>query len=206
MIIERLEVGLFAENCYIVACEKSLEGVIIDPGDESDRILFKVNELKIDVKYILITHAHLDHVKELPSIKAKIDVPVMMHPQDFFLLQNLPAQAAAFGLSVSQIPTIDRELNEGDEISFGEETFNVLHTPGQSPGSVSFVGNGVAFVGDVLFMGSIGRTDLPGGNYDTLIQSIKSRLFPLGDETIIYPGHGPPTTLGQEKRTNPFLI
>jgi glyoxylase-like metal-dependent hydrolase (beta-lactamase superfamily II) len=206
MIIEKLEVGAFAENCYIVGCEKTLEGVVIDPGDEIPRILSKINEIALEVKYIFLTHAHLDHVKELNALKEEITVPVFMHAADDFLLENLPAQAATFGLSISGIPKVDKYVKEGDSIDFGQQSFKVLHTPGHSPGSVSYVSPGAAFVGDVLFAGSIGRTDLPGGDYDTLINSIKTKLYSLGDETIIYPGHGPHTTLSREKQSNPFLI
>jgi glyoxylase-like metal-dependent hydrolase (beta-lactamase superfamily II) len=129
-----------------------------------------------------------------------------MHRADQFLLESLPAQAAAFGLSTSGIPQVDQYIAEGENLKFGKVQFEVYFTPGHSPGSITFAANGVAFVGDVLFAGSIGRTDLPGGDFETLIQSIKSKLFPLGDDTLVYPGHGPSTTIGDEKRTNPFLI
>ena len=162
--------------------------------------------LKFEIKYILITHAHLDHVKELGTLKNEIDVPVLMHRDDQFLLDGLPMQASAFGMSVSSIPKIDQYIKEGDTVEFGKKKFEVLHTPGHSPGNVSFITQEVAFVGDVLFSGSIGRTDLPGGDFDILIQSIKTKLFPLGDDTVIYSGHGPATTIKKEKQTNPFLI
>ena len=135
MFIETLEVGPFAENCYVVGCEATKEGVIIDPGDEIDRILEKVAALKLEIKYILITHAHLDHVKELGTLKNEIDVPVLMHRDDQFLLDGLPMQASAFGMSVSDIPKIDKYISEGDNIQFGNKSFGVLHTPGHSPGN-----------------------------------------------------------------------
>ncbi|MFQ5823627.1 MAG: MBL fold metallo-hydrolase [bacterium] len=206
MIIEKLEVGAFAENCYIVGCENTHQGVVIDPGDEIHRILSKINDMKLDIRYFLLTHAHLDHVKELKALKDEIKVPILMHSADGFLLESLPTQAAAFGLSFSGIPKVDKYVTEGDSIEFGQLQFDVLHTPGHSPGSVTYASTGVAFVGDVLFMGSIGRTDLPGGDYDTLLNSIKTKLFPLGDDIIIYPGHGPQTNIGQEKLSNPFLV
>lgn len=206
MFIETLEVGPFAENCYVVGCEATNEGVIIDPGDEIDRILEKVATLKLEIKYILITHAHLDHVKELSTLKNEIDVPVLMHRDDQFLLDGLPMQASAFGMTVAAIPKIDKYIAEGDTIQFGDIIFRVLHTPGHSPGNVSFVTREAAFVGDVLFSGSIGRTDLPGGDFALLIQSIKTKLYPLGDDIVIYSGHGPATTIKKEKETNPFLI
>lgn len=206
MLIDIVEVGAFSENCYIVGCEETHEGVVIDPGDEIYRILRRIQQMNLSIKNILLTHAHLDHVKELNSLKSEISVPVLMHPSDQFLLDNLPAQAAAFGLTTSGKPEVDRNINEGEVVKFGQLKFEVLHTPGHSPGSVSYVSTGVAFVGDVLFSGSIGRTDLPGGDFDLLINSIKTKLLPLGDDIIVYPGHGPPTTLGQEKQTNPFLV
>lgn len=205
LIIERLEVGAFAENCYVVGCPSTLEGVVFDPGDEVERIIKKVDELNLKIKYILLTHGHIDHVKELVAFKKDIDVPVFMHHEDQFLLDNLPMQAAAFGLSHAGIPQIDKYITELDSIEFGDQKLQILHTPGHSPGSVTFVTDGVAFVGDVLFAGSIGRTDLPGGNFETLINSIQKKLFPLNDETIIYSGHGPATSIINEKKFNPFL-
>lgn len=206
MIIERLEVGLFAENCYVVACEKTHEGVVLDPGDEIPRILATIREHELEIKYILLTHGHLDHVKELSTLNNELKVPVLMHQEDQFLLDNLPGQAAAFGLSVSGIPRVDTYIREGDQVEFGRIRFDILHTPGHSPGSVTFFTDAHAFVGDVLFSGSIGRTDLPGGDYHILMSSIKDKLLPLGESTHVYPGHGPPTTLGSEKQTNPFLL
>ncbi len=206
MIIDKLEVGVFAENCYIVWCKTSLDGVVIDPGDDVLKIVKKVQDNMINIKSILVTHAHLDHVKELKALKEEIKAPIFMHREDQILLENLPAQAAAFGLTNSGIPEIDKYIDEGDSIEFGNHRFEVLHTPGHSPGSVSYSTKGAAFVGDVLFSGSIGRTDLHGGDFDILINSIKSKLLTLGDDTIIYSGHGPSTTIGQEKKTNPFLI
>ncbi len=205
MIVERLEVGAFAENCYLVGCEETSEGVVLDPGDEISRILASIERLGLSVKYILLTHGHLDHVKELKAINEVLRVPVFMHRGDQFLLDNLPVQAASFGLTCAGIPEVHHYIDEGDSVEFGHQKFGILHTPGHSPGSVTYFAGDMAFVGDVLFAGSIGRTDLPGGDYDTLIASIKEKLYPLGDETRIYPGHGPATTIAEEKRTNPFL-
>lgn len=206
MIIERLEVGVFAENCYVVGCIESREGVVIDPGDEIPRVLQVIEKHLLKIQFILLTHAHIDHVKEAQAIKSELSVPLFMHRDDQFLLDNLPAQAASYGLATSGIPKVDQYLEEGQRIRFGKCAFNVVHTPGHSPGSVSFVAPKTAFVGDVLFAGSIGRTDLPGGDFGTLINSIQSKLFPLGDDTQVYPGHGPATTIGDERRTNPFLV
>lgn len=206
MLIKQLEVGVFAENCYVVGCEATREGVVIDPGDEIPRVLSAVKDNELKIKYILLTHGHLDHVKEVNTLLRELNVPVYMHQADQFLLDNLPAQAAAFGLSVSGIPKVDKYIKEGESIEFGEIKFEILETPGHSPGSVTFYSDDIAFAGDVLFNGSIGRTDLPGGNYDILMQSIKNKLLPLGDKMKIYAGHGPSTTIGAEKQTNPFLL
>lgn len=205
MIVERLEVGAFAENCYIVGCEETRHGVVIDPGDEIERIIGRIGQLHLDIQLVLLTHAHLDHVKELNAFKREIDVPVLMHKDDLFLLESLPEQAAAFGMVASGIPTIDRYVDEGEAVDCGKLRFEILHTPGHSPGSVTYIEKGVAFVGDVLFAGSIGRTDLPGGDFETLIRSIRTKLLPMGDETEVYSGHGPPTTIGRERKFNPFL-
>lgn len=206
MIVEKLEVGVFAENCYIVGCEQTGEGVVLDPGDEIDRILARVESLSLQIQEVWLTHAHLDHVKELKALQARLPVPVRMHREDEFLLQAMPAQAAAFGLATSGVPRVDAYVEEGDVLHVGKLRFEVLHTPGHSPGSVTYVTSGAAFVGDVLFAGSIGRTDLPGGDYQVLMRSITEKLLPLGDATEVFPGHGPTTTIGQERTTNPFLI
>jgi glyoxylase-like metal-dependent hydrolase (beta-lactamase superfamily II) len=190
----------------VVGCSETREGVVIDPGDEIERVTAKVEAHGLIIKYILLTHGHIDHVKEVVPLKKKIDVPVLMHRDDLFLLEALPQQAAAFGLTFSGIPSIDRHLEEGDKVAFGTHEFSVLCTPGHSPGSVSFVERAVVFSGDVLFAGSIGRADLPGADHATLIDSIKVKLLPLDDDLIVYPGHGPATTIGRERRSNPFLV
>jgi glyoxylase-like metal-dependent hydrolase (beta-lactamase superfamily II) len=206
MIVHRFEVGAFAMNCYLVICDQTRSAALIDPGDEADRIILEVARTGAQVDKILITHAHLDHVKESRRVKEHYGVPLLMHEADAFLLKNLTAQAQAFGLGAAEPPEVDQFVAEGDRITVGELEFEVLHTPGHSPGSVTYVHPGHAFAGDVLFAGSIGRTDLPGGSYEQLIQTIRTKLLPLGDETVIYPGHGPKTTVGQERRTNPFLL
>lgn len=205
LIVECLEVGAFAENCYILGCAATKKGVLLDTGDEASRISAKVSQLGFDIEYILLTHGHLDHVMAVATLQGELDVPVLMNKGDAFLLENLPAQAAAFGLSVSGIPRVDTYIKEGDTIEFGALKFDVLLTPGHSPGSVAFAGTGAVFSGDVLFAGSIGRTDLPGGDYDTLIRSIRDKLLALGDGVVVYPGHGPATTVGHERLRNPFL-
>jgi len=192
-------------NCFIVGCEKTKSAVVIDPGDEANKILLSLAESKLTVKYILNTHGHFDHVGGNKQMKEATGADILIHAGDAAMLEQLSVASMAFGLSVENSPPADRTIDEGDLITFGDITLNVLHTPGHSPGGVTFYTDGVAFVGDSLFAGSIGRTDFPGGDYNTLISSIKTKLFPLGDDVRVYTGHGPATTIGQEKRMNPFL-
>ncbi len=205
MILEILVVGPLAVNCFIIGCDSTREAVIIDPGDETDQILEIVNQKKLKVKYILLTHGHVDHLAAAKSLKAKLDVKLLMHKDDLALVQNAPTQAAMFGLPDPGVPSADQYVEEGDKISVGKLEFKVLHTPGHSPGSVTYFINEKLFVGDLIFSGSIGRTDLPGGSYEQLIQSVKNKIFSQPDSTDIYPGHGPATTVGTEKATNPFF-
>ena len=205
MIIKELTVGPIMANCFIVGCEKTKSAVVIDPGDEANKILLSLAESKLTVKYILNTHGHFDHVGGNKQMKEATGADILIHAGDAAMLEQLSVASMAFGLSVENSPPADRTIDEGDLITFGDITLNVLHTPGHSPGGVTFYTDGVAFVGDSLFAGSIGRTDFPGGDYNTLISSIKTKLFPLGDDVRVYTGHGPATTIGQEKRMNPFL-
>jgi glyoxylase-like metal-dependent hydrolase (beta-lactamase superfamily II) len=192
-------------NCYIVGCDNTRQAAVIDPGDDSDRILMTLAESKLTVKYILNTHGHFDHVGANRRMKDATGAELMIHAQDAPMLGSLPQAAASFGMSAESSPLPDKTIDDGDAITFGDITFKVLHTPGHSPGGVSFHADGVVFVGDTLFAGSIGRTDFAGGDFNTLIASVKNKLFPLGDDVTVYTGHGPATTIGQEKRMNPFL-
>ncbi len=205
MIIKTLAVGPIMANCYIVGCESGKQAAVIDPGDETDKILMALAEAGLTVKYILNTHGHFDHVGGNRRMKDATGAELLIHPNDVRMLESLPQAAAAFGLSAESSPPPDRTIAEGDTITFGDITLQVLHTPGHSPGGVSFHANGAVFVGDTLFAGSIGRTDFEGGDFNTLISSIKNKLFPLGDDVTVYTGHGPTTTIGQEKQMNPFL-
>ena len=205
MIIKTLAVGPIMANCYIVGCENTKQAAVIDPGDEVDKILMAAAESQLTVKYILNTHGHFDHVGGNRRMKDATGAELLIHSQDARMLETLPQAAAAFGLSAESSPPPDGNIADGESISFGDITFRVLHTPGHSPGGVSFHSNGALFVGDTLFAGSIGRTDFEGGDFNTLITSIKNKLLPLGDDVTVYTGHGPTTTIGQEKRMNPFL-
>ncbi len=205
MIIKVMEVGPIMANCYILGCEKTREAVVVDPGDEADRILLALAELKLTVKHIINTHGHFDHVGANRKMTEATGAPILIHADDAPMLAELSATASAFGLSAENSPSAGRLLADGDSVTFGEITLKVIHTPGHTLGGISLVAEGAAFVGDTLFAGSIGRTDLPGGDYSTLINSVKTKLFTLTDDVKVYCGHGPATTIGNEKRFNPFV-
>ncbi len=198
---------LFQQNCAILADEETKEAFLIDPGDEPGIILGEIDRLKVRVKAILITHAHLDHVCALAEVKEALQVPAYMHPGEQALYDSLPEQAAMFGLPAPRMTTIDHPLAEGDKLTLGRYTFHVLETPGHSPASVSFYIPEATRViaGDTLFKRSIGRTDLPGGSHQRLLKSIRTKLLTLPPETEVYPGHGPETTIGEEAKYNPHL-
>jgi glyoxylase-like metal-dependent hydrolase (beta-lactamase superfamily II) len=176
--------------------------VVIDPGDEDDRILFELEGMK--VKFIINTHGHFDHVAGNKRLKEATKAPVLIHFLDAPMLTTLSSDASMFGISVENSPPADQMLKDGDTISFGAVNLEVLHTPGHSPGGIALYADGNLFVGDTLFAGSIGRSDLPGGNYNTLISSIKNKLYVFDDDVRVFPGHGPETTIGLEKKNNPF--
>ena len=211
MIVEVRAVPPFQKNGYIVACETTREAVLIDPGDEVDALLQVAGSRSLKVQYILLTHAHVDHVTGVARAKDALRVPVYLHRDDRFLYDAAQQQAAFFGLRCDPLPPVDRYYETGETLLFGEYEVAVHHTPGHCPGGVCLaIGRkGLAkedlFVGDTLFAGSIGRTDLPGGDYATLLRSIKDVLFAFGDAAKVHSGHGPQTTIGQERRTNPFL-
>lgn len=205
MIVKTLSVGPIMANCYIIGCEETKNAAVIDPGDEADRILLALSEEKLKVQYILNTHGHFDHVGANKRLKDVTGAKLAIHPDDIVMLESVNMAAASFGMSVENSPAPDLTIKDGDTITIGNISLNVIHTPGHSPGGVSFHTNGIVFVGDTLFAGSIGRTDFPGGDFNTLIASIKNKLFVLGDDVQALTGHGPATTIGQEKRTNPFL-
>ena len=212
IIVETQAVGPFFKNGFVVACPATRQAVLIDPGDEVDGLLAFVEKQALDVRHILLTHAHVDHVTGVAAAKRALDVPVHLHRDDLFLYQAAAQQGAMFGLRVESLPGIDRFYTERETIAFGDCEARPYHTPGHCPGGVCLqigekgkTGKDL-FVGDTLFSGSIGRTDLPGGDYETLMTSIRTVLFSFGDDARVYPGHGPATTIGQERRTNPFLI
>ena len=198
-------VGPLFSNCYIVWDDREKKGAIIDPGDEADKILITVNELGIDINYILATHGHFDHVGAVASLKRELKVEFIAHMDDFFFIQNGENAARRWGFNIEQPPKPDKFIEDGDIIQIGNFMLEVLHTPGHSPGGVSFLQNGMVFCGDTLFQGGIGRTDFRKGSFEELVKSIKTRLYTLPDDTIVYTGHGPITTIGEEKSYNPFV-
>lgn len=197
--------GQFVQNCYLVADPGTREAVVIDPGEEWERILSELARREWQATAIWLTHAHIDHVLGLVEVKQATGAPIWLHPAERRLYDGVPGQGLMFGFRVEALPPPDREFREGDTVQVGRHAFEVRLTPGHSPGSVSLIGSGVAIVGDVLFAGSIGRTDLPGGDHETLIRSIRQQLFTLPDTTRVLSGHGPETTIGRERASNPFL-
>lgn len=197
--------GQFGENCYLVADTRTREAVLIDPGEEPAMFLAELDTRAWALTAIWLTHAHIDHVMGVAQVKRRADVPIYLHPADRLLYDSLARQGEWFGLRLEAPPPPERELAHGDAVAVGRHRFEVRHTPGHSPGSVSFVGHGMVFGGDVLFAGSIGRTDLPGGDLQQLLGSIQRHFMTLPDSTIVRSGHGPETTIGVERLTNPFL-
>ncbi len=205
MIIKTLEVGPIMTNCYIVVCKQTNEAVVIDPGDEADRIYWELGNLKAKIKYIINTHGHFDHVGGNKELKEKTKADILINKLDEPMLFNLKEHSAMFGLSCENSPKADKYIDENSVVEFGEIKFKVFNTPGHTQGGVSLYDKDAVFVGDTLFASSIGRTDLPGGNHKTIIESIKTKLLTLPESTRVYPGHGPKTTIGKEKQGNPFL-
>jgi len=188
-MLKMMAVGAYQANCYILGCKKTMEGVVIDPGDEAYRIAREVSNAGLKIRYILITHGHPDHTGAARDLKEIIKAPVWIHRLDSSGLRSLP----------------DGTLFDGQEIEVGTYRIKVIHTPGHSPGGVCLHAPGVVFTGDTLFAGSVGRTDFPGGDHNMLIKGVKEKIFPLGDDLRVYPGHGPSSTIGQERMRNPFF-
>jgi hydroxyacylglutathione hydrolase len=217
IIIESQAEGPFQKNGFVVSCPRTKRGVYIDPGDEVEGLLAYIARERLDISHILLTHAHVDHVTGVPRAKQALGAPVCLHRDDQFLYERAPQQAWVFGLKLEgELPPIDRYYAPDDCFTIGDYDLRPSHTPGHCPGGVCLAvtrraaaaepSEGVdLFVGDTLFAGSIGRVDLPGGDYATLIRAIREVLFPFGDDARVHPGHGPSTTIGQERLTNPFL-
>lgn len=198
----------FQQNCSLIWCETTRKAAVVDPGGDLDRILDAVKEEAVTVEKILLTHAHIDHAGGTAELARELRIPIEgPHREDQFWIAGLPQQAQIFGFPTPETFTPDRWLDDGDDVTVGELTLAVLHCPGHTPGHVVFFhqASGLALVGDVIFHGSIGRTDFPKGDHATLIRSIREKLFPLGDDVAFIPGHGPMSTFGEERATNPFV-
>ncbi len=199
--------GPFQENCFVAADSDAGEAIVVDPGWDADALAERIRALEVTVATIVCTHAHIDHAGAVAPLKRLLGVPFAMHPGDAPVLANMNMSAQMFGLPEVETPEVERDLAEGDEVKVGGLTAQVLHTPGHSPGGscLHFADQQVVIVGDTLFAGSVGRTDLPGGSTQLLLDSIKDKLLGLPDETTVYCGHGPSTTIGAERKANPFL-
>jgi glyoxylase-like metal-dependent hydrolase (beta-lactamase superfamily II) len=209
MLFRALELGPFLANCYIVGSDRTGEGIIIDPVAEAETIMDNVRQLGLTIKLIIATHSHPDHIMALGQIKEETGAPFAMHEAESAgMIASGMARVMGMFMSGSAepLPKPDMSLKDGEAIEIGDLSFTVLHTPGHSPGGISLYGHGMVFVGDTLFNFSIGRTDFPGCSHQQLIESINSKLLTLPDETIVYPGHGPQTTIRAERQHNPFLI
>ena len=207
MILEMLTVSPFQENCYIVGDERSGEGAIVDPGDEAARIAMAVEETGLEIGSIILTHAHVDHVGAVAALVDEYSCPVLMHAEAEPMLRQLPTQAMMMGLKFGKVPRVDRYIEDEEILEVGDLGLRSLYTPGHAPGHLAFYieDEGLVLSGDALFAGSIGRVDLPGGSMEVLMRSIEERLLALPDETLVYSGHGPRTTIGNERTSNPFL-
>ena len=205
--IVRIENGQFMENCYLVADQSAGRAVLVDPGEEAGRFLAELRKRKWTPEAIWLTHAHIDHIMGVAAVReAHPGLPIYLHPADRPLYDGLSEQGRWMGLAgLAPPPPVDHSLENGQTVRIGRHEFAVRHVPGHSPGHVAFIGSGSILGGDVLFNGSIGRTDLPGGDFATLIQSIHSEFLTLPDSTVVYSGHGPETTIGVERVSNPFL-
>ncbi len=206
MLLTQFEVTPFMSNCFVLGCEETREAVIIDAGEFTGEIQNFLDQHQLNVTFIILTHSHVDHAGDIRTFKEETGGQIVLHGDEEELYLNLAEQARMFGFQLPPPPPPDRLVEHGDEITFGaEHRLGIIHCPGHSPGGISILWDNNVFVGDTLFAGSIGRTDLPGGSYRTLISCIRERILPLGDSVRVLPGHGPATTVGNERRYNPFL-
>jgi hydroxyacylglutathione hydrolase len=207
MILKMMTVGPFQENCYIIGDEESGVGAIVDPGDEAARIAMAVEETNLEIGSIIVTHAHIDHVGAVVVLVDEYACPVLMHAEAEPMLRQLPTQAMMMGMRFGKVPSVDRHVEDEEILEVGDLSLRSLYTPGHAPGHLAFYAEeeGLVLSGDALFAGSVGRVDLPGGSMEVLMRSIEDRLLTLPDDTLVYSGHGPPTTIGNERTSNPFL-
>ena len=206
VVVRSFSGGVFNENGFVVTCAGTRASILVDPGAGVAHMLEAVETGRLSVEAIVLTHAHIDHVEGVAAARRATSAPIWLHREDEPLYRSVPMQAQWFGVPVEEPPPVDHHFAHGHLVEFGDCSFVVRHTPGHAPGHVILVGDGMAIVGDTLFAGSIGRTDLPGGDLATLMTSIREEILVLPDETILYPGHGPETSVGHERVSNPFLI
>ena len=205
MFVETVIVGPLMVNCYLVGCEQSRRAVLIDPGDDEEKLIQKLHTAGLELDYILLTHGHIDHITAVAPIRKACGGKIVIHQNDAFLIENSDNQAKMLGLKEPESFTPDEFIKEGDRLAIDGFDISVIETPGHSPGGVCFKVDDCLFVGDTLFYDSIGRTDLFGGSYDELMSSIQNKLLILPPDTNVYPGHGQPTTIAREKEHNPFI-
>jgi len=201
-----IPVGCLETNCYLVYSENSKECAIVDPGADADKIIDMIEKHSLKPIMIINTHGHFDHVGANKDIKENYNIPLLIHPFDVPMLEMVKQTAKLYGIKVDNSPPPDRSIHDGDCIDIGNDSLTVIHSPGHSPGSISLHQDSILFSGDTLFCRGVGRTDVPGGSWETLKNSIKTRLLTLPENTLVLPGHGPKTYIGQEKKLNPFII
>lgn len=206
MILECLTVGLFEENCYLLGDEASGEAILFDPGDEPKRILDTVARHNLTLTRIINTHGHIDHVGAVGHIQRETGVDFYLHDADLFLLDRLRETAEAYGIGPFEMPRVTHHPKPGDRFQLADISFTAVHMPGHSPGSLGFLFADRLIGGDVLFAGSIGRTDLPGADHETMMETLRTKILPLDDALLVHPGHGPETSIRRERQTNPFLL
>lgn len=205
MEFDSVIVGALETNCYLVYCPETLECAVVDPGAEAQKIFQLIAKKGLNPVVLLNTHGHIDHIGANRDIKERFNIPLCIHPSDKSMIENVQQSELIFFLEAKDSPSPDKYLENGDTVKLGKSSLQVIHTPGHSPGSVSFLGNGFLLSGDTLFYGGVGRTDLPGGSWHELEESIKNKILTLPDETTVLPGHGPTTSVGQERSLNPFV-
>jgi len=205
VILKHLLVGPLQVNCYILGCERTRQAAVIDPGGDVDRILMALAKDELRLVYIINTHGHFDHTGGNKGLKDATGAQLLIHRADAPMIMQQGSGGTAWGMAIENSPSPDRYVEEGDVITFGDVSLKVLHTPGHSGGGIALATDRMVFVGDALFAGSIGRTDFPGGDYEGLIEGVRTKIFTLGDDVVVYPGHGPQTTVGEEKQHNPFF-
>lgn len=205
MKYENVIVGSLETNCYLIYCEETLECAVMDPGAEPEKIFRAIDINNLKPVVLINTHGHVDHIGANKDVKEKYDIPLMIHSADVPILRSILQSGLSFFLGAKASPSPDRHLEEGDDVKIGKFSLKTIHTPGHSPGSLCFVHDKFLFSGDTLFYGGVGRTDLPGGSWEEMMDSIKNKVLTLPDDTLVFPGHGPYSTIGQERNMNPFI-